>query len=58
MSTSELLWLKVLLNDIGLVVSEPMMLYCDNLANNSVLHARTKHVEINHYFMKEKIESK
>ena len=39
----------------------PMKLYCDNkaaisIAHNLVQHDRTKHVEIDRHFIKEKIE--
>ena len=39
----------------------PMKLYCDNkvaisIAQNPVQHDRTKHVEINKHFIKEKID--
>ena len=39
-----------------------MKLYCDNksaiaIAHNPVLHDRTKHVEIDKHFIKEKIDS-
>jgi hypothetical protein len=39
-----------------------MKLWCDsksaiNIANNSVQHNRTKHMEIDRYFIKEKLES-
>ena len=39
-----------------------MNLYCDNraaiqIAHNSVQHNRTKHVEINRHFIKEKLEA-
>ena len=40
-----------------------MKLYCDNkasvqIANNPVQHDRTKHVEIDRFFIKEKLEEK
>ena len=39
-----------------------MRLYCDNksaisIANNSVQHDRTKHIEVDRHFIKEKLES-
>ncbi|XP_011046793.1 PREDICTED: uncharacterized protein LOC105141310 [Populus euphratica] len=41
---------------------EPMKLYCDNksaiaIAHNPVQHDRTKHVEVDKHFIKEKLES-
>ena len=42
--------------------NEPMRLYCDNksainIAHNPIQHGRDKHIEIDRYFIKEKIES-
>ncbi|KAM7499356.1 hypothetical protein LguiA_023770 [Lonicera macranthoides] len=59
----ELLWLKLLLTDLGFPPTEPMMLYCDNkaacdIAHNPVQHDRTKHVEVDRFFIKEKLEEK
>ena len=58
----ELLWLKGLLEDLGVSVHLPMMLFCDNkaaisIAHNPIQHDRTKHVEIDRHFIKEKLES-
>ena len=58
----ELLWLRILLNDLQIKGNEPMRLYCDNksainIAHNPVQHERTKHIEIDWHFIKEKIES-
>lgn len=57
----ELLWLKKLLKELGMKIEEPMKLFCDNkaaisIANNPVQHDRTKHVEIDRHFIKEKLE--
>ncbi|RVW15366.1 Copia protein [Vitis vinifera] len=43
--------------------SSPMKLYCDNkaaisVAHNPVLHDRTKHVEVDKHFIKEKIDNR
>ena len=59
----ELLWLKFLLQDLGINHSLPMKLFCDNkaaqdIAHNLVEHDRTKHVEVDRFFIKEKLEGK
>jgi hypothetical protein len=56
----ELLWLQTLLRDLGFSNSGPMKLYCDNkaainIAHNPVQHDRTKHIEIDRHFIKEKL---
>ena len=58
----ELLWLKIILEDLGIAREGPMKLYCDNksainIAHNPVQHDRTKHVEIDRHFIKEKLDS-
>ena len=58
----ELMWLKGLLRELQVNLENPMRLYCDNkaavsIAHNLVQHNKTKHVEIDRYFIKEKIDS-
>lgn len=58
----ELIWIKILLRDLKLGTPETMRLYCDNkaaisIAHNPVQHDRTKHVEIDRHFIKEKLNS-
>ncbi|WP_216666954.1 Ty1/Copia family ribonuclease HI, partial [Proteus mirabilis] len=58
----ELIWLQRILNELKLEVEQPMKLYCDNkaaisIANNPVQHDRTKHIEIDRHFIKEKLEA-
>ena len=58
----ELLWLKGILEELRKPITYPMKLYCDNKAaisidNNLVQHNRTKHVEIDGHFIKEKLEA-
>jgi hypothetical protein len=41
----------------------PIVIYCDNissilLANNSIYHARTNHIEVHYHFIREKILAK
>ncbi|KAK3020172.1 hypothetical protein RJ639_046980 [Escallonia herrerae] len=49
--------------DLGCVSKQPIKLYCDNkaacdIAHNPVQHDRTKHVEIDRFFIKEKLDEK
>jgi len=57
----ELMWLRILLSELHLYCGSPLQLYCDNQAainmvNNPVHHDRTKHVEIDRHFIKEKLD--
>ncbi|KAM1420476.1 hypothetical protein ACFX2I_002841 [Malus domestica] len=59
----EMLWLRKLLESLGFTQKEAMKLYCDNksareIAENPVQHDRTKHVEVDRHFIKEKLEKK
>ncbi|EOY25443.1 Cysteine-rich RLK (RECEPTOR-like protein kinase) 8 [Theobroma cacao] len=59
--TCELIWLKRLMEELKVSSIGPMKLYCDNktaisIAHNPVHHDRTKHVEIDRHFIKEKID--
>lgn len=47
----ELLWIKLLLSDLGMSQTDSIRLYCDNkvainIAHNPVQHDTIKHVEI------------
>ena len=60
MATAEVYWLRMLLKELGMCLSRSPVLWCDNvgaiaLASNPVFHARTKHVEIDYHFIREKI---
>ena len=56
-TTSELLWLRWLLKNLGVSTSSATPLYCDNqsvihIAHNDVFHERTKHIEIDCHFIR------
>ena len=55
--------LRLLLQDLDYLSSQPIQLFCDNKAtcdidDNPVQHDRTKHVEVNIFFIKEKLDLK
>ncbi|PKU62304.1 putative mitochondrial protein [Dendrobium catenatum] len=59
--TADIAWLRRLLTDFGISQDKPTELFCDNtsaiaLANNPVFHARTKHIEIDHRFVRDHIQ--
>ncbi|KAK1408895.1 hypothetical protein QVD17_41029 [Tagetes erecta] len=58
---TEILWLRKIMKEIGAPFKRPVRLKCDNkaaikISENPVEHDRTKHVEIDRHFIKEKIE--
>ena len=58
----EIIWLKRVLEELRRPVELPMKLFCDNkaainIANNPVQHDRTKLVDVDRHFIKEKLES-
>uniref|UniRef100_A0A803MMI8 Reverse transcriptase Ty1/copia-type domain-containing protein n=1 Tax=Chenopodium quinoa TaxID=63459 RepID=A0A803MMI8_CHEQI len=64
---TEVLWLRKLLSELGYKPKKSCKLYCDNMAairipirisENPVQHDRTKHVEIDRYFMKDHLKAK
>jgi hypothetical protein len=60
-ATSQAIWLKRILEDIGEKQEEAIYLYCDNksaivMAKNPVYHSRTRHIAIKHHFIRETIE--
>ncbi|KAJ9567342.1 LOW QUALITY PROTEIN: hypothetical protein OSB04_003308 [Centaurea solstitialis] len=60
-TTCEIVWLRWLLADMGVDVSQPTPLHCDNksamqIAKNSVFHERTKHIEIDCHFTRQHLQ--
>ncbi|GJS79339.1 uncharacterized mitochondrial protein-like protein [Tanacetum coccineum] len=59
-TTCEITWLKYLLQEFKVQSSTPVPIMCDNissiaLASNPVQHARTKHIEIDCHFVRDKV---
>jgi hypothetical protein len=60
LTTAELFWLRMLFKELGIVLHTAPILWCDNvsalaLASNLVYHARTKHIEVDYHFIREKV---
>jgi Reverse transcriptase (RNA-dependent DNA polymerase)/gag-polypeptide of LTR copia-type len=60
LTCAELLWLQYLLIELRVPLAAPPVLWCDNigatfLASNPMFHSRTKHVEIDFHFVREKV---
>ncbi|GJT51072.1 uncharacterized mitochondrial protein-like protein, partial [Tanacetum coccineum] len=58
----EITWLNSLLQDLHIPITTPVKVFCDNssaiaLASNHVQHARTKHIEIDCHFVRDKIKA-
>ncbi|GJU67540.1 retrovirus-related pol polyprotein from transposon TNT 1-94 [Tanacetum coccineum] len=59
---TEVLWIRKLLTEIGYPPQEPSKVKSDNkaaiqISENPVQHDRTKHIEIDRHFIKEKLEA-
>jgi hypothetical protein len=62
LDVTEMLWLRALLVELKIDQRAQMKLWCDNksavnIANNPVQHNRTKHIEIDRFFIKEKLNN-
>nr|GEY34820.1 putative RNA-directed DNA polymerase [Tanacetum cinerariifolium] len=60
---TEVLWVRRLLTEIGYSPQEPTKIFSDNkaaiqISENPVQHDRTKHIEVDRHFIKEKLEAK
>ena len=58
---TEILWLRKLLCELDFPPTEACKLFCDNkaaidISENPIQHDRTKHVEVDRHFIKEKLE--
>lgn len=60
---AELVWMKQLLKDLGFTITMEMKLWGDNqaaiyIANNHVFYERTKYIEIDCHFVRDKVKER
>ena len=59
-AAAELCWIHMLLKDLGVFLRAAPILWCGNvstlaIASNPMLHACTKHIEVNYHFVRERV---
>ena len=62
-ATAEVMWIQTLLYELGIKTPQAARLWCDNigatyLSANPVFHARTKHIEVDFHFVRERVARK
>src|SRR6185437_12465403 len=62
-ATAELMWVQTLLKELEVKSPHAAKLWCDNLgakylSANPVFHARTKHIEVDFHFVRERVTQK
>jgi hypothetical protein len=62
-ATAEIVWLQVLLRELGISQSRAPTLWCDNigatyLSANPIFHRRSKHIEVDYHFIRERVATK
>lgn len=59
-ATAEIIWIQVLLRELGISQSRAPSFWCDNigatyLSANPIFHRRMKHVEVDYHFVRERV---
>jgi hypothetical protein len=60
---TQVIWMKQMLKDIGVIFDEPVVIHYDNtsivsMSKNLVMHSKTKHISIKYPLIREKVAEK
>jgi hypothetical protein len=60
--TKEAIWMTKLMKELGYMKEEAMVIRCDNqgaisLMKNPTQHVRTKHIDVQHHFVRKQVEN-
>jgi hypothetical protein len=63
LASAEIIWVKFILAELHTVPPSPLILWCDNLGatfltSTPIFNARTKHIEIDYHFVRERVVAK
>ena len=63
LGNDDILWIQGILKDLKISSEEPICVICDNkstiwITHDPIYHNRTKHIDINIFYIKEKLEKK
>jgi hypothetical protein len=59
-ATAEVMWVQTLLKELNITNPKAARLWCDNigakyLSSNPVFYVRSKHIEVDYYFVRERV---
>ena len=59
-TAAEVSWLRILFKELRIFLSHVPVLWCDNasaiaLSANPVFHSRTKHIDVDYHYVREKV---
>ena len=62
-ATAEVIWVRNMLTELGILHPQAASFWCDNLgatylSANPIFHVRTKHIEIDYHFVRERVADK
>jgi hypothetical protein len=62
-ATTEIMWIQILMSELWIPCPVTAKLWCDNIGAkylyaNPIFHAKTKHIEVDYHFVRERVSRK